>query len=170
MTESTLLLVLAYVALTALITLSLLRAPFHWSLKLLLVLATCALYFVSYQGWREVQGWPVSSPLPARFQLHAAIIDEPDKTSGSPGTIHVWITDLSAAEPAEKPRAYRLDYQKSLHTNLQEALRNLRNGVIQLGRIKESGVSGMPRDFTRMGEKRQQLEIYSLPDPALPEK
>jgi hypothetical protein len=160
----------AYVALTALITLSLFRAPLHWSLKLLVVLTATALYFVSYQGWREVQGWPVSSQLPVHFQLHAAIIDEPDKTTGSAGSISVWITDLSATEPAKQPRAYRLSYQKSLHSNLREALRNLRNGVIQLGRIKQNGVSGMPKDFTRMGEKREQIEIYSLPDPALPEK
>jgi hypothetical protein len=170
-TESTLLLVLAYVALTALIALSLIRADFHWSLKLLLVMAACILYFVSYQGWREVQGWPVSSNLPTKFQLHAAVIEEPDKASGSPGKLFVWVTNLEGGKPATSPRAYHLSYQKELHNNLQEALRNLRNGVVQLGRVSDSdGVTGLPRDYKRMGEQRESIEIYSLPDPALPEK
>ncbi|MES9834111.1 MAG: hypothetical protein ABW139_17885 [Candidatus Thiodiazotropha sp. DIVDIV] len=171
MTESTMLLVLAYVALTALISLSLIRAPLHWSLKLVLIVTASALYFVSFQGWRDVQGWPVSSSLPLRFQLHAAVIEEPDKRTGSAGTIFVWVTDLSDGEPDERPRAYRVNYEKELHNNLQDALRNLRNGVVQLGRVSSSGgLAGLPRDYTRMGERREKIEIYSLPDPALPEK
>ncbi|MES9853342.1 MAG: hypothetical protein ABW170_16110 [Candidatus Thiodiazotropha sp. L084R] len=58
-----------------------------------------------------------------------------------------------------------------MHNNLQDALRNLRNGVVQLGRVSSSGgLAGLPRDYTRMGERREKIEIYSLPDPALPEK
>lgn len=171
MTESILLLVLAYVALTALLATSLIRARLHWGLKLLLVLAACGLYFVSYQGWREVQGWPVSSNPPNRFLLHAAVIDEPDKRSGAPGEIFIWVSDLVEGKPSGRPRAYRIDYEKRLHNDLQDALRNMRNGVVQLGRIsQEKGPVGVPKDYTRMGERRERIEIYSLPDPALPEK
>jgi hypothetical protein len=170
-TESILLLVLAYVALTALLAASLIRARLHWGLKLLLVLAAGALYFVSYQGWREVQGWPVSSNPPNRFLLHAAVIDEPDKSSGAPGEIFIWVSDLAEGKPSGRPRAYRIDYEKNLHNDLQDALRNMRNGVVQLGRIsQEKGPVGIPKDYTRIGERRERIEIYSLPDPALPEK
>ncbi len=171
MTESILLLVLAYVALTALLAAALIRARLHWGLKLLLVVAASGLYFISYQGWREVQGWPVSGGLPQRFLLHASVIEEPDKSSGSPGEIFIWASDLVDGRPSGRPRAYRVDYDKTLHSDLQDALRNMRNGVVQLGRISsDDGTVGLPRDYTRMGERRERIEIYSLPDPALPEK
>jgi len=170
-TESTLMLVLAYAALTALVALALIRAPLHWSPKLLLVLAVSALYFVSYQGWRQVQGWPLSGGLPSKFQLHAAVIEEPDKGHGTPGVIFLWLSDLEAGRPAARPRAYRVDYDKGLHSTLQDALRNLRNGVVQMGRLSSDGEpGGAPRDYTRLGERRERIEIYDLPDPALPEK
>jgi hypothetical protein len=169
--ESVLVLVLAYVALTALLAATLIRARLHWGLKLLLVTAACGLYFVCYQGWREVQGWPVSSQLPKRFLLHASVVDEPDKSSGKPGEIFIWASDLIDGKPAKRPRAYRVDYDKALHSNLTDALRNMRNGVVQLGRIRQDNEPvGLPRDYTRMGERRERIEIYSLPDPALPEK
>ncbi|MEJ2394028.1 MAG: hypothetical protein P8045_12455 [Candidatus Thiodiazotropha sp.] len=171
MTESILLLVLAYVALTALLAAALIRARLHWSLKLLLVLTATCLYFVSYQGWRQVQGWPAGSELPPRFLLHAAVIDEPDKSNGKPGVIFMWVSSLVNGRPAGHPRAYQVDYDKALHTDLQDALRNMRNGVVQLGRVSSApGPAGLPRDYTQMGERRERIEIYSLPDPALPEK
>ncbi len=171
MTESTLLLVIAYVAFTALLAAALIRASLHWTLKLILVIAAAIFYFVSYQGWREAQGWPLAGELPQRFLLHASVIDEPDKTSGSPGVIFVWVSNLVDGRPAGQPRAYRIAYDKELHSHLQEALRNMRNGVVQLGRVTRSDDPvGLPRDYTRLGEKRERIEIYSLPDPALPEK
>ncbi|MEW8030402.1 MAG: hypothetical protein AB2792_01340 [Candidatus Thiodiazotropha sp.] len=171
MSESVLLLLFAYVVLAALVAAALIASSFPTLIRLFMVVVTTALYFITYQGWHSVQGWPAMIEVPERFLLHASVVDEPDKTTGSPGTITIWATDLSSGEPADDPRAYRLEYSKELHTDLEEALRNMRNGIIQLGRrAAVTRKPGQPLDFTRMGERREKIEIYSLPDPALPEK
>ncbi|MCU7840006.1 MAG: hypothetical protein KZQ94_11590 [Candidatus Thiodiazotropha sp. (ex Troendleina suluensis)] len=171
MSESVLLLLLAYVVLAALVAAALIASRFPFLVKLIILLVTTALYFVSYQGWQSAQGWPAKTDLPERFLLHASVIDEPDKSTGSPGSITIWASDLGSGKPADEPRSYQLDYGKALHSDLDDALRNMRNGIIQLGRITVSNdQSDRPTDFTRFGEKREKIEIYSLPDPALPEK
>ncbi|MEW8690747.1 MAG: hypothetical protein AB2535_06645 [Candidatus Thiodiazotropha endolucinida] len=171
MSESVLLILLAYVALAALVAAALIASSFHTLIRLFVVVFATVLYFVSYQAWQSVQGWPAWIEVPERFLLHASVVDEPDKTTGSPGTITIWATDLSSGEPVHDPRAYKLEYSKALHTDLEEALRNMRNGIIQLGRrAAVTRKPGQPLDFTRMGDQRERIEIYSLPDPALPEK
>jgi hypothetical protein len=171
MSESVLLLLLAYVALAVMVAAALISSRYPVLIKVFIVIFTTLLYFISYQGWQSVQGWPARVDVPERFQLHASVIDEPDKATGSPGSITIWATDLSSGEPADSPRAYRLNYTKELHGNLEEALRNMRNGIIQLGRrTAVTEKPGQPLDFTRIGEIREKIEIYSLPDPALPEK
>ncbi|PVV05898.1 MAG: hypothetical protein B6D77_17405 [gamma proteobacterium symbiont of Ctena orbiculata] len=171
MSESLLLLLLAYVALAVLAAAALIASSFPILIRAFIVVSTTALYFISYQGWQAVQGWPARIDVPQRFLLHASVVDEPDKTTGSPGTITLWATDLSSGEPADDPRAYNLEYNKELHSNLDDALRNMRNGIIQLGRkTAVAKKPGQPLDFTRIGEQRDKIEIYSLPDPALPEK
>ncbi|MEW8506407.1 MAG: hypothetical protein AB2598_06860 [Candidatus Thiodiazotropha sp.] len=171
MIESLLLLLFAYVALAALVAAALIASRFHILIKATIVVFTTALYFVTYQGWQTIQGWPARVEVPQRFLLHASVVDEPDKSSGSPGSITLWATDLDSGGPAENPRAYRLEYSKELHTALNDALRNMRNGIVQLGRKRAlARRPEQPLDFTRFGEKRERIEIYSLPDPALPEK
>jgi hypothetical protein len=171
MSESVLVLLLAYVALAALVAAALISSRYPLLIRLFIVVFTTVLYFVSYQGWQSVQGWPARVEVPERFQLHASIVDEPEKTTGSPGSITIWATDLSSGEPADSPRAYRMNYTKELHSDLEDALRNMRNGIIQLGRrTAVADKHDQPLDFTRIGEVREKIEIYSLPDPALPEK
>lgn len=172
MSEGILLLVLAYIALAALLILTLIATRLHLVLKVLLVLGVFVLYVTSYRGWQSSQGWPSgANPLPERFLLHASVTQEPDPVSGDSGHIFVWASDLSDGKPAAQPRAYRLDYTKTLHSDLEEALRNMRNGNVQLGRKKQViERPDRPTDLTRLGERRTEIEIYSLPDPALPEK
>lgn len=172
MSEGILLLVLAYVALAALLVTSLIKTRLPLLVKAALTLAAIGLYVASYVGWRAVQGWPSPvTPLPERFVLHASVIDEPDPAAGTDGMIYVWLSDLVDGQPAEQPRAYRLTYDKPLHTELEEALRNMRNGNIQLGRVTRITDSpDRPTDLKRLGEQRDLIEFYDLPDPALPEK
>ena len=71
MNEILMLLVVAYIFLLALLVLVLLYARLPWWLKLLLVIAAMGLYWLSYQGWKQVQGWPSAVELPDKFLLHA---------------------------------------------------------------------------------------------------
>ncbi|MCU7884850.1 MAG: hypothetical protein KZQ82_11705, partial [Candidatus Thiodiazotropha sp. (ex Lucinoma annulata)] len=72
MSESVLLLLLAYVVLAALVAAALIASQFPFLVKLIILLVTTALYFVSYQGWQSAQGWPAKTDLPERFLLHAS--------------------------------------------------------------------------------------------------
>ncbi|MCP3869048.1 MAG: hypothetical protein GY703_13290 [Gammaproteobacteria bacterium] len=171
MNQITLLLVLAYVVLAALVLLTLIKGRLPTLVKLILVIGTSALYFVSYQGWKSSQGWATATPLPERFLLHASVIQEPDKSTGSPGSVYIWVSDLVDGKPADEPRAYAVSYDKKLHSDLEDALRGMRNGVVQLGRVtRVTDKPDRPTDVTRMGERREKVEIHALPDPALPEK
>jgi len=170
--EGILLLVLAYVALTALLVTALISTRLPLLVKAFLTLATIGLYAASYLGWQSVQGWPAPlKPLPERFLLHASVIQEPDQAAGTEGVIYIWLSDLVDGVPSEQPRAYRLAYDKPLHADLEEALRNMRNGNIQLGRVTRiTDTPDRPTDLTRLGEYRDVIKFYDLPDPALPEK
>ena len=172
MNEGTLLLVVAYVALIALLVTALVVTRLPLIIKAMLTLGTVGLYIVSYQAWQLMQGWPAAANrLPARFLLHASVIQEPNKATGAEGMIFVWVSDLAEGKPADDPRAYRLDYNKAVHSDLEEALRNMRNGNVQLGRVTQvTHRPDRPTDLTRLGERRETIEFYTLPDPALPEK
>lgn len=172
MSEGTLLLVLAYVALTALLTTAVLATRLPLVVKTLMTVGVVGLYIATYQGWQSVQGWPAAVRLlPDRFLLHASVIQEPNKATGEEGIIYIWASDLVDGKPADVPRAYRVDYDKPLHTELVDAMRNMRDGKLQLGRMtSERHRPDRPTDLTRLGERRVNIEFYELPDPALPEK
>jgi hypothetical protein len=171
MTEVLFGLVLAYVFLLALLMLMLLYTRWPWLLKAVMVLLVCGFYLLSYKVWREAQGWPSTAALPERFLLHASVIEEPDQSKGSKGQIFVWASDLAGHRPAAQPRAYRLPYDKQVHSALEDAMQNMRNGIVQLGHAREMQEDpSQPRDLTRFGEHRRELEFTALPDPALPEK
>lgn len=171
MTEVLFGLVIAYVFLLALLMLMLLYTRWPWLLKAVMLLLVGGFYLLSYKVWQQAQGWPTTAALPERFLLHASVIEEPDQRKGSKGRIFVWASDLASHRPAAQPRAYRLPYDKALHSTLEDAMQNMRNGIVQLGHARE--VTENPdqaRDLTRFGEHRVQLEFSALPDPALPEK
>lgn len=172
MTEGILLLVLAYVALAALLLTSLIGTRLPLPIKATLSMGAIGLYIASYLGWQSVQGWPAPvAPLPDRFLLHASVIEEPDQSAGTDGMIYIWLSDLVDGRPAAQPRAYRLAYDKPLHAGLEEALRKMRNGNIQLGRVNRfTDRPDRPTDLKRLGQHRNEIKFYDLPDPALPEK
>ena len=172
MNEILMLLVVAYILLLALLVLVLLYARLPWWLKLLLVIAAMGLYWLSYQGWKQVQGWPSAVELPDKFLLHASVIEEPDQEQGTTGRIFIWASNLQGNKPAGEPRAYLIPYDRELHSSLQDALRNQRNGNVQIG-VKERNKNvqnAAPVNLRQLGQVHEKLKFTELPDPALPEK
>lgn len=172
MNEMLMLLALAYIFLLALLVLVLVYGRLPWRFKLLLVFAASGLYWVSYQGWKQVQGWPSQTELPAKFLLHASVIEEPDQEQGTTGRIFIWASNLQGNKPAGEPRAYTLAYDRELHASLQGALRNQRNGNVQIG-VKERNktlAGSAPVNVRQLGQVHEKLKFTELPDPALPEK
>jgi len=169
MNESILLLVAANVVVLALLILVLLFSRLHWLLRLLLVLIVSGSYWVAYQGWDRAQGWPSHNSVPEKFLLHGAVIEEPNKEEGVTGTIFLWVTDLTEHKPAKQPRAYVMPYSKRLHTAAQEALRQMRNGELQLG-TKLPDLSPKQISDGYAGEALDVIEFSNLPKQTLPEK
>jgi hypothetical protein len=171
MTEVQIILVIAYALLSALLVLVLIYGRLHYGFKLALVVLTASLYVVSYKGWQQVQGWPTQTSFPDQFLLHASVIDEPDQEEGTKGQIFIWATRLEGSFPAGEPRAYVVPYGQELHSSLEDALRNMRNGNVQLGAktAKEEGDKNV-KFRGRVGTENDDLEFTTLPDPSLPEK
>jgi Ca2+/Na+ antiporter len=171
MNEILLMLVLAYVALTALLLLAIISGRLHWLAKLVLLLVAFAFYWVSYEGWRQAQGWPTQADIPKKWLFHYAVVEEPREQEGFAGAIFVWLTDLENNEMAAEPRAYKLPYDQRTHIDIQLALKEIRHGNIQLG--QRSDRPDDPADAEEkaaFGSLKYQLEFSDLPDPALPEK
>lgn len=172
MNEMLMLLAVAYIFLLALLVLVLLYGRIPWLLKLGLVLIASGLYWVSYQGWKQVQGWPSADELPTKFLLHASVIEEPNQEQGTLGRIFIWASSLQGNKPAGEPRAYTVAYDRELHASLQDALRNQRNGNVQIG-VKERNKNvqdSVPVNVRQLGQLHEKLKFTELPDPALPEK
>ena len=135
--------------------------------KALLVVGVSAFYFHADEVLRAIGGLPAREPLPERFVLLAAVIEEPGKHS--PGALYVWVNALEDGKPQATPRAYRLAYAKDLHALLDEGMKKVRQGVSQMGSAEPK--TG-PRGFAwlRPGGDEQVLKIRDLPVPQLPEK
>ena len=60
-----------------------------------LIALVSAFYLVTYYSMPPLLGWPTAADLPKRFNLVAIFVNEPDKSSGAPGEIFLWATDLA---------------------------------------------------------------------------
>jgi hypothetical protein len=163
----TLALVLGFSALVLLCALALLWSRWPAWMKGLLVCGVTVLYFFGHAVLHDMWGWPSTEPLPERFVLLAAVIEEPgSKTSGA---LYVWVNELRDGKPSAQPRAFRLAYTKDLHSLLNEGMKKVRQGVSQMGSATpKAGRSGF--NWLRPGSDEQEVKIRDLPQPQLPEK
>ena len=142
------------------------RIALGWKLGLC-VLTGCFL-FVHFTTLRDLLGWPTHTPLPPKFLLLAAEINEPDKETGDPGNIYVWATEIVDRTPVSTPRAYEVEYNKGLHEKLNLAKTGQRKGIPQIGEVPDRPVTLFSLKTT--SSLTEEIEIYALPDPVLPEK
>lgn len=163
----TLALILSLVVLVLLCTLALVFSRWPAWLRTLLVAGVTVFYFFADDVAHGLAGWPNADPLPPKFVLLAAVIEEPSKTQ--PGALYVWVNALEDGKPAREPRAYRLPYAKDLHALLDEGMKKVRQGVSQVGSAEpRTGRAGLA--WLRPGNDEQRVSIRDLPTPQLPEK
>lgn len=156
----------AYVLLVALTGLALVASGWpRWG-KAALVAGVTALYFVADHLLLGVWGWPARSGMPERFVLLATVIEEPSKLS--PGALYVWVNALEDGKPAPAPRAFVLPYSKALHSELNEAMKKVRQGVSQMGTTSTKAGTGV--SWLRPGGEVLDVKVRDLPVPQLPEK
>lgn len=105
-----------------------LHSSWHWSVKTLCNLVVVGFFWVVYNSWPGVQGWPTERDLPKQFFLHAVNVAEPD-------SIYLWGTEFTQGLGQTAPRAYRLPYTPALHDKVDKATRKLRKGLPVIGQI-----------------------------------
>lgn len=163
----TLSVVLSFAVLLLLAVLALLYSRWPAWLKGLLLAGVAVFYFWANDVVHAMWGWPAADPLPERFVLLAAVIDEPNAKSA--GALYVWVNAIENGKPVQQPRAYKLPYAKDLHALLNEGIKKSRQGVSQMGTATpKAGKKGF--SWLRPGRDEQEIKIRDLPSPQLPEK
>jgi hypothetical protein len=122
-TGTILVLTAAYALVGILLVLVLLGARVPLLLRGIAAVATAGLMVLTYRGIGELRGLPSDAPPPKLFRLHWARIVEPDKLSGDPGSVFLWLEELDAQNyPSGLPRAHRLPYSRELAESVETAL------------------------------------------------
>lgn len=165
MTAAVVGLVACYVALASLLLSLNLRSAWRWPVKATAIGITAAFFVVAFLALQGMLGWPTDRRPPARFQLHAALIEEPDRTGGSPGAIYLWLSPRGVdGEVAGPPRAYALPYSRALHEATVRAQAGLQAGVPIDGRSRPSS---RPQGYATPSAS---IELFERPPPSLPPK
>ena len=139
-----------------------------WVLKSIVISLATAFSIVVLISLKNFIGWPSKSNLPQQFQLHWAIIDEPNKIKNTNGAIYMWVTALDKENESKGlPRAYKIDYTRKNHEEIMKGLISLGDGIQQKGeKVKIKEDIDTEEDLSNL----QEIVIYELPKPLLPEK
>lgn len=160
-------LALAYLGLVALLVSVLGGTRWPRSLKAGLVALVAALYVASLHALPAVLGWAATAALPQRFALVASHVQEPDKASGRPGAIFLWVSDLTDNATAGPPRAYRLAFTTALNAAVAAAGDNLRKGRMQIGEVREGAADS---GSLKGAAAPSPVSFFDVPDDSFPEQ
>jgi hypothetical protein len=137
------------------------RSAWPWLVKAGAITVTFSFFVTGCLALEAMLGWPIGAAPPERFQLHAAVVEEPDRRSPSSGAIYLWLSPPAAAGP---PRAYALPYSRPLHQQVARAQSQLQDGRPIEGSVKPA------ERASRSGARSYQVELFETPAPALPPK
>lgn len=164
-------LVAAYVIAALVLTLLGLFSKWHWTIKAVAVVVVSAFYIVMYYSVPPLLGWPTDRAVPRRFALLAIYMQDPDPVTGRRGDIFFWATDMAPGAD-KRPRAFRVPYTPKLKAVFDAAKGKLKNHLPQMGESDEpdKGPFGMPKDWSRIGQKSINIQFLDMPVNAPPSK
>ena len=158
-------LITAYVVLAA-VLLSL-HVYSNWSvwIKAFATVLVIGLCVVTYRSYPKLLGWPVATDvLPSRLYLVAVQVSEPD-------TVYLWAADLDKGLSRRRPRAYELEYSKTLHEQAERAGRKLRRGISVVVEIEPAdGAVARVADEAAAVIKSLKLRFVDAPEGLFPKK
>ena len=139
-----------------------------WIVKSVVITISTLFSIVILFSLKSFIGWPSKSSLPKEFQMHWAIINEPNKIKNTEGSIYIWVTALDKENESKgMPRAYKIDYTRKNHEEIIKGLISLGDGILQKGeKVKVKEDIDIEEDLSNL----QEIVIYDLPKPLLPEK
>jgi hypothetical protein len=165
MTAAVLGLAAGYLVLAVLLLSLNLRSAWRWPVKAWAIALTVGYLIAGFVALQATLGWPTKAAPPARFQLYAALVREPNRAIRSNGAIYLWLSPRSAdGEPNGAPRAYALPYSRALHEQIARAQGRLRAGRPVVGTAGRR--AGQPGLDTRS----LQVKLYEAPPVQLPPK
>jgi len=182
MTGAIVLLTLAYAAVGALLLNLNLATRYSIWVKVTGIIVVTALYVGSWSGFHRVMGWATLEPMPVDFRVLWITMEEPDKLTGTAGSIYFWIRTLDAAGlPVGEPRAHRVEWSEESAEAAQEAVDRMEEGERLNGRLgrnlvadREQAESGLQyageQSVSGTGGLRPDFEFVRAPAPALPAK
>lgn len=190
MTQTILTLTIAYGLLAAIAMLLLFNSRIPGILRGGLTVAVVVLMFLTYRGIGDLRGLPSDDVLPDKFRLYWAKIEEPDKLSGAPGSVFLWIRELDEDNyELGLPRAHKLPYSEELASLVIGAMQQIQAGEDVSGEVdaeaEEEETSeelalevisdSVETSGTRVGERFIDFDFGSLsfdqtPPPVTPDK
>jgi hypothetical protein len=154
-------LVASYAVLAVLLLSLNLRSAWHWAIKAAAIALTAGFVVVAFLAIEALLGWPTEAAPPAQFQLHAALVLEPDRNQ-SGGAIYLWLSPRAAdGDITGPPRAHALPYSRELHEATERAQRRLQEG---------QPIEGTARPGNQTGNHSLQVQLFEGPRPVLPPK
>lgn len=130
--------VAAYVLLAVLLLSLNIVSLWRWWVKLGAILVTTGAFFGTYMAITGLVGWPSAQAMPSRFSLLSTRIVEPDKVSGAPGHLYMWVEEIDEENlPVSAPRNHEVAYTTELAEKLYGAQQLLNQGQQVLGEMLE---------------------------------
>jgi hypothetical protein len=176
MMEERLMLIFGYILIASLLLVFCLFSSFTKTTKMLGILVVTVFYYLTWQGYIELLGWPSEQGLPDNFRISWVVIEEPNKLTKEQGAVYLWIRSLDKIGMAKgRPRSFKMIWNEENHRNAQLALSKLRegeqlNGKKTYGVIeKNAGKKANPYE----GETKEgtpSFEFTEVPPPSLPPK
>ena len=174
MDSTVIFIILGYVLLGFLLIVFNLRTKFHWLIKSTMIITVTFFCIFTYSSFKNLLGWPTKDFVPERFRLISAQIYEPNVILNSEGVIYLWITDMNSKSGLSTPRSFQLAYNKEIHERISKALVNIKNGVPQMGELKEdeeeSGVISQVLEKKKTMSTSMKVNFFDMPSQLLPEK
>ncbi|MBW8725535.1 MAG: hypothetical protein JF625_10320 [Inquilinus limosus] len=182
----------AYVLLSAILLVVLVRLPIRRLFKIAAILAASAAYVAVFFTTQGLLGWSAPVAVPARFQVLWTRVLEPNPSRGQPGAVHLWLEELDDSNlPSGVPRAYLLPYSPELAGRVSAAQAEIEKSHPQGGRSQFFGAplhdavigpvnAGAPPggdpsgggllDPEFLGGQSKSVDLIPLPRPVLPPK
>jgi hypothetical protein len=130
--------VAVYILLAVLLLSLNIASLWRWWVKLGAIILTTAAFIWTYLAITGLVGWPSPQAIPGRFSLIATRIVEPDKASGAPGHLYMWVEAVDDDNlPVAQPRNHEVAYTEKLAEALYAAQQKLNDGQHVLGEMLE---------------------------------
>lgn len=142
----------------------------HTAVKIAMVGLALGYSLFAYHRLEAIGGWPNRQALPEKFVFLSAVFDEPNKITGSPGAIYLWLHPMEGENLAPLPRAYRMPYAADLRGILEEGMKKARDGNTQLGSANPKRGPQGSTWLRPAGSEDMSIKLSDVPRAQLPEK